>query len=141
MVLALPVRRSRGLEHQSGSPYPTGAVMLMTRSLVVALVVCGSSLQAQQAPVGTWEISYQAGKRIENGMETAIMATGTLTIEVQGDSTIGTLVITPSADMPARPPQRMAGANSQPTVLHAQGKATINTNGVERELKSTSTWT
>ena len=115
--------------------------MLKTGSLVVALALCGSSLQAQQSLAGTWDVSYQAGMRIENGEETPIIANGTLTIEVTADSTIATLLITPGPEMPARPPQRMAAANHQPTVLVVHGKATINTNGVERELKSTSTWT
>lgn len=115
--------------------------MLKTSTLIAALAVCGSSLQAQQALAGTWDITYQAGMRIENGVENPIIANATLNVEVRADSTIGTLTIIPGPEMPSRPPTRMAAANSQPTVFVVEGKATINHNGVERELKSTSTWT
>ena len=63
----------------------------MTRKLVLLLTLCHGALAAQQQPLaGTWQVTFQAGMRIEDGEATPIMATGTLTIEAGSDSLIGT---------------------------------------------------
>ena len=115
----------------------------MTRAIVLALTLCGSTIQAQQSPlVGTWQVSYTAGMRIENGMQTLIMATGALTIAAEGDSLVATLVTDASPDIPARPPARMvARATTGDAVFHSKSKATININGQEREATSVNVWT
>jgi hypothetical protein len=116
----------------------------MTRAIVLALTLCSSStLQAQQSPlVGTWQVSYTAGMKIENGMQTLIMATGALTIAAAGDSLVATLVTDPSEEIPTRPPARMAAtATTGDAVFHSKSKATINFNGQERETTSVNMWT
>lgn len=115
----------------------------MTRVLVLLLALGGAaSLQAQQQPlVGAWQISYTAGMVIDNGVQTPIMATGVLTIEAQGDSLIGTLVTEATADLPARPPARLAGKpDTAGVVFISRTRAKLNMNGVEHEETAIGTW-
>ena len=114
----------------------------MTRTLVALLMLCHGALSAQQQPlVGTWLVNFQAGMRIEDGVATPIIGTGTLTVEAAGDSLIGTLATTPAPDMPARPPVRLAAkASTGEATFIAHSKATINVNGAEHEANVVSTW-
>jgi hypothetical protein len=114
----------------------------MTRSLVIALTLACSTLQAQQHPlVGTWQVSFVAGMSIENGVETPILGGGHLTIEVQGDSLIGTLNRDPVPGIADRPPARLAGVAADGAVTFLSlSTANINMNGMERTAAVTSTW-
>lgn len=114
----------------------------MVRFTALALLLGTSTLNAQQSPlIGTWRISYPAGMRVENGVETQIVASGSLVVMPQGDSLVGTLTVEPSEDVPARPPARMAAmAVAGPATFVAQSRATININGNERETTAISTW-
>ena len=114
----------------------------MTRKLVVLLALCHGALSAQQQPlVGTWQVHFQSGMRIENGEATPLFATGTLTVQPVSDLLIGTLVADPSPDTPARPPVRLAAkASSGEATFIANSKATINVNGAEHEAAVVSTW-
>jgi len=48
----------------------------MTRKLVALLALCHGALSAQQPPlVGTWQVHFQSGMRIENGEATPLFAT------------------------------------------------------------------
>lgn len=114
----------------------------MTRTLALLLALSPGMLGAQQSPlVGTWQVHFQAGMRIENGEATPIFADGTLSVQPVADSLIGTLVTDPAPDMPARPPVRMASraATGEATFM-ANSKATINVNGAEHEANVVSTW-
>lgn len=114
----------------------------MLRALVM-LALVASPLSAQEAPhVGKWKVTFPAGMRVENGSATAINGTGTLTIERVNDSLIGTLVVDPIPDLPARPNNRMAakadgGAEVTFTSI-ANGTVTIN--GEDRPITTVSTW-
>lgn len=114
----------------------------MTRTLVIVLALSHGALQAQQQPLaGSWQVTYPAGMRIENGVETPLIATGSLTIEPRADSLIATLATDPSPDMPPRPPLRLAAkAGTGEATFVAHSKGTINMNGNEREIAVTSTW-
>jgi len=114
----------------------------MSRALVVLLALGSSPLAAQQHPlVGTWQISYPAGVRVENGSPTVLMASGALTIETQGDSLIATLVNDPAPDLPARPPARLAAIRAEgPVEFVSRTQATLNFNGEAREATAVSTW-
>jgi hypothetical protein len=113
----------------------------MVRTLVVLLCLCGSVLQAQQSLVGSWQVSYTAGMRMENGEATPIVGTGVLTIAVTGDSLIGTLVPDPLPDLPSRPPTRMAAKSGLGAVdFVSRRMAKMNSNGHEPEVMATSTW-
>ncbi len=114
----------------------------MTKKLLAVLMLCSGTLQAQnQSLVGTWQVNFQAGMRIEDGVATPIMGTGTLTVEAAGDSLIGMLAPTPAPDMPSRPPMRLAArASAGEATFLAHSKATINVNGAEHEASVVSTW-
>lgn len=114
----------------------------MTRKFLMMLALCPGVLVAQQQPlVGTWQVHFQAGMRIENGEATPIFANGTLTVQPVADSLIGTLATDPGPDMPARPPVRLAAkASTGEATFIANSKATINVNGAEHEASVVSTW-
>jgi hypothetical protein len=114
----------------------------MTRAAVVILTLCAGALQAQQQPlVGVWQITYTGGMRIEDGVATPIMATGTLTIDAKADSLVANLATDPAPDLPARPPVRVATkAGAGDATFTAHTTATININGSEREATVVSTW-
>ena len=111
-------------------------------SLVVLLTLGSASLHAQQQPlVGAWRVHFQAGMRVENGEATPIFADGTLTVQSTADSLIGTLSTDPTADMPARPPARLAArATTGQATFIAHSKATISVNGAEHDAAVVSTW-
>ena len=102
----------------------------MTRTFVVLLTLCNCALQAQQLPlVGVWRISYTGGMRIEDGMATPIMATGTLTIEAKADSLVATPGHRTGPGLPARPPVR---------ARHKGGRRRCHVHRAQRRRPSTS---
>jgi hypothetical protein len=114
----------------------------MARLILLLLVACASSLAAQQRLVGVWEVSYMAGMRVENGVETSIPGSGVLTITAQGDSLVGELVSNPLPDRPARPPLRLAAlAGGKQATFVSRSKATVRRNGAESDVTVISTWT
>ncbi len=115
----------------------------MTRGIVLCLAMVSVAAQAQQHPlVGVWQVSYPAGSRNENGVVTPIMATGVLTVEAVQDSLVATLVTDSGAEVPVRPPLRLA-TESKPgdAVFVSHTKATLNMNGETRVAIAVSTWT
>ena len=94
-------------------------------SLLVLSATLGAgsnSAVAQGNPiVGTWKISFAAGTRIENGTPTTITGTGSLVVQLQGDSLIARLIPDP-IEGAARPEARMAapgGAGKGSHMLHS----------------------
>ena len=78
---------------------------------------------------------------MENGSDTPIMATGSLTIEARDDSLTGTLVTDGSPDMPARPPARLAARTpAGDATFTSRTRATVNINGDQRDVTAVSTW-
>lgn len=116
--------------------------MMSRTSLVLsALMVCGASLAAQSPLVGTWRVTYAAGARIENGERTTIMANATLQIAGAGDSLVGTLANDPSADIPERPPLKLAGlAGKGASTLVSTSSGSLNMNGEQKAITVISTW-
>lgn len=115
----------------------------MNRTMVFVLALCGTALHAQQQPLaGTWQVTYPAGMRMEDGNAITLMATGVLTIEVKDDSLIGNLVTNPSPDVPARPPARLAARSTAgEAVFVSRTEARLKINGDERKATALSTWT
>ncbi len=117
--------------------------MKRTIALLLSGLAFAVPARAQQSPlVGVWQLSYPAGIRMENGARTVMMGKGRLTVAIEGDSLVGTLVSEPMPDAPPRPPARMSapmGSGSRTFV--ARTKATLNLNGEEREATAVSTWT
>jgi len=108
------------------------------------LVACTApALSAQAHPLaGRWEIDYERGKRIENGEATVIRGTATLTLELRGDSLVGTLVRPATPGQPAPEPQRFAGkATASGAVFVVKTVATNNNNGEITTREAVMTWT
>lgn len=114
-----------------------------TLPVLATLILAGAGPAAAQSPpiVGTWNLKYSAGSRMENGTRTEITGTGRLIVQRQGDSLIARLVPDPVDGAPARPETRMAArAGADPVVFTHRGTARVNRNGEESEVTSISTW-
>lgn len=98
--------------------------------LLAALLLLPGALAAQTHPlVGTWDITIPAGMRVENGEATPIMAKGTLTFSVTGDSLIGILKTEPIEGQPVRPAKRIAAklvTGAVTFVLKTEAKMSMN---------------
>jgi hypothetical protein len=113
------------------------------RNVLLALILVGSSLGAQQTPlIGEWKITYPGEIRMQDGVVEAIMVTGKLVVRSEGDSLIATLATEPSPQLPARPTLRLATkVGTGDAVFVSRSRATLNINGEERQATSVSTWT
>jgi hypothetical protein len=111
--------------------------------LLAGFLLAAAPAAAQTHPlVGSWNLRYAAGTRIENGTPTVITGTGKLIVEAQGDSLIARLIPDPIEGGPARPESRMAArTGAGPLVFIQRGTARVNRNGEESEVTSISTWT
>lgn len=114
--------------------------------LILAAVAFGVAgygpAAAQTHPiVGTWNVTYVAGTRMENGAATNITGTGKLIVQVQGDSLIARLIPDP-IEGTSRPESRMAAqAGAGKVVFVQRGAARVNINGEQKDVTSISTWT
>ena len=109
--------------------------------LVLGALTTPTLLSAQQtALVGAWKISYPGGVRMENGEQTVLWATGTLTVDRQGDSLIANLVTDPGPERPRAPIRIAAAASADPAVFEYRSQATVNVNGEESTVQSISLW-
>jgi hypothetical protein len=114
----------------------------MLRVLLLGMVSLGAAPLIDSNPiVGTWKVTYPAGTRVENGEQSVILGTGTLTIQAQADSLFGELVPDPVPDLPAQKPTRMTGlAGNGPVALVAHLAGMVEVNGARRLVTFTSTW-
>lgn len=114
----------------------------MIRACMLFLAFGAGVAHAQQsALVGSWHLAYAAGARIENDVATPIMATGTLTIELHGDSLIGQLVADAAPGAPRKPPSRLgASALGSESTFMSKGEATVQTSHGKTRATITSTW-
>ena len=115
----------------------------MTRAILLCLILGASALSAQQSSlIGTWNLSYPGGMRIENGEATPVMVTGVLTVVAASDSLIGDLITNPSNELPARPPARLAAplTGGAEVVFVSHSEATLNMNGESGKATVISRW-
>jgi hypothetical protein len=113
-------------------------------AVAVALVAAATpSLGAQAHPLaGRWEVDYERGKRIENGEVTVIRGAATLTLELRGDSLVGTLVRPATPEQPAPDSLRFAGkATAGGAVFAVKTVAMNNDNGEITSREAVMTWT
>lgn len=110
--------------------------------LLAALLLLPGALAAQTHPlVGTWDVNVPAGMRMENGEATPIMAKGTLTFTIAGDSLIGMLKTAPIEGQPERPAKRIAAKLAPGAVTFvSKGEAKMTMNGEEMTRTSISTY-
>lgn len=112
--------------------------------LSIGLSIASLSAHAQAAPplIGTWDIEYQRGQRIENGEATAIMGKGVITIAQSGDSLLATLKQGPRPDGTAVPDVVIGGRLSNGSAVFVQKlSAQMNLNGDVRTVEGKATWT
>ena len=118
--------------------------MYMAAVVLTALVAGGDTLAAQSANplLGKWSITYEPGRRVENGETTPIMGTATITIMQHGDSLVATIEPAARPDG-TKPPTASFGGRMTPAgaVLVQEQMATLNMNGVETQKKMVLTWT
>lgn len=120
------------------------------KRLILAAVVAVASMastgaglaQSAHPLVGSWNISYERGRRMENGDVTPIMGTAELSIAQQGDSLVATIQPAARPDG-TKPPASTFGGKLTPAgaVFVQEQMATINENGVESQRMMTLTWT
>lgn len=115
----------------------------MSRMILLAVVpiLAAAPVAAQESLVGTWNVIYPAGVQVENGQQTTVMGSGTLTIAAQGDSLIGDFVPDPVPELETRGPTRMAAPRSSGKVpLVTRSMMVLDVNGEQRGITLTSTW-
>lgn len=112
-------------------------------ALLLTLATAPGPLLAQASPlVGDWSVKMAVGSRNENGVETPIMAEGTMKITTVGDSLVAVVTMQPPPGAPARPPSRMAAsAATSPAVFVLKSEAKLNMNGEQMTRMATSTFT
>jgi hypothetical protein len=110
----------------------------MTRALAHASRVFATRADSL---VGQWSVTYPADLQTRNGVLTPIMATGTLSVQLQGDSIVATLTSEPSAELPARPPQRLVAAiGLGDPVFVVRRPVTLSAGARTIDATSVSTW-
>ena len=114
----------------------------MIRTLSCLILLNATALAAQAPSItGSWQLSYPAGVRNENGNITVLHGTGVLTVVAQGDSLIGTLAADPNPEFTPRPAARLAGtAAAGEATFVSHSEATLSMNGDERTATVVSTW-
>ncbi len=118
-------------------------ILSLTAAIALAAALSPHAVEAQGHPlVGTWKVEFAVGMRMENGVGTAMMGSGTLTVASAGDSLIATISREAVEGIPARPPARMAAKATGPTVVFEQrSEARLNTNGEEMVREALTEWT
>lgn len=109
----------------------------------LAIIIAAPALFAQAHPLaGRWQIDYERGKRIENDEVTVIRGTATLTLELRGDSLVGTFVRPATPEQTAPEPQRFAARpTSTGAVFVVKTSVTMNMNGEASTHEAVMTWT
>ena len=112
-------------------------------TLLLAAVLAPVALSAQAHPlVGRWTVTMQIGTQSEDGVETPITDSGTLTVVSQGDSLVATLAMPTPPGIPERPPRRMAARTAAgPVVFVLASKMMLNENGNVSTRDAVSTFT
>jgi hypothetical protein len=110
---------------------------------IVSLALTAPAVYAQAAvPLGTWNIEYERGRRVENDEVTPIMGKATITISKSADTVVAMLQTAPGADGKATPPARLIGNVTPAGVVFVQKQTVqINLNGDLSPRDITMTWT
>lgn len=120
------------------------------RRIILAAAVAAASMtsttlvlaQSANPLLGQWSISYERGRRMENGEVTPIMGTAELSIVQQGDSLVATIQPAARPDGTKPPASTFSGRLTPAGAVFVQEQmATLNENGVESRRKMTLTWT
>ena len=126
------------------SPF-TGNLRMHQRHLLATLFLATATLSATTVSaqstnplVGTWNVEYEVGRRMEDGHVTGIIGQGTLKIEASGDSLVGTLQAPPRPDGSVVPVAKFGGRGANGTVVLSQKlSAKVSVNGEMNTAKLT----
>ena len=119
---------------------------ILRAALIAAAVIAPVSAtpthaQGTAALVGNWNVSYERGRRIENGEATPIMGEGKLQVVSSGDSLVATLVSGARPDGSVPPPATFGGRIAGDSAVFVQKqKVTMNMNGEESTRDIVLTW-
>lgn len=114
----------------------------------VALAVVGvlplarrAAAQSSHPLVGTWTVTYERGRRNENGEITRLMGEGRLQLQAAGDSLVATLTTGARPDGSVPPPAVFGGRVSGDSAVFTQKQSVrINMNGEESTRDVVMTW-
>ncbi len=115
---------------------------LIAAAVIAPVSATPSGAQGTAALIGTWNVSYERGRRVENGEATTLMGEGKLQVVTSGDSLVATLVSAPrsedgSVPLPATFGGRIVGDSA---VFVQKQKVTINMNGEASTRDIVLTW-
>jgi len=119
-------------------------VALLVAGLAMTSVMTSVAAHAQSTSplIGTWDIEYQRGQRIENGEVTAVMGKGVIIIAQSGDSLLATFKQPPRPDGTPVPDAIIGGRDSNGSAVFVQKlSAQMNMNGDVRTVEGKATWT
>jgi hypothetical protein len=118
--------------------------VLTTTVLLAAALVTPSHhglAQGSNPLLGKWSIEYERGRRMQDGVATPLMGTGTLTIAASGDSLLATLQAGSREDGTVPPPATFGGrASAGAAVFVQQQTVTVNINGETQTRQLNVTW-
>lgn len=97
--------------------------------------------QSSHPLVGTWTVTYERGRRNENGEVTRLMGEGRLQLQSSGDSLLATLTVGARPDGSVPPPATFGGRVSGDSAVFMQKQSVrINMNGEESTRDVVLTW-
>ena len=105
---------------------------------LVALAIVHAPARAQ-GPAGSWLVEYPAQIRVTNGEESVTMGKARLTLQVKGDSVLGTWHVLDRADAKPRAIRGTVSGNIAKWSLENEGR--INDGGETRTIKMVTTFT
>lgn len=114
---------------------------LVAAAVLVPVFATPTHAQGTAALVGNWAVSYERGRRVENGEATPIMGEGKLQVVSSGDSLVATLVSGARPDGSVPPPASFGGRIAGDSAVFVQKqKVTLNMNGEETTRDIVLTW-
>jgi hypothetical protein len=116
---------------------------MIARAIPTVLLLLSAASSGQARQHHAWRITYLAGLRIENGVETPLWLDATLRVAARGESLVATLVTDTPAGGPPRPTRRSAARTpSGPDVtFETRSKAAFrSSDGGDHDLDVVNTW-
>jgi hypothetical protein len=116
---------------------------LILAAVTAAFVAAPLAAQSANPLVGSWNIEWELGRRMENGEATVVSAKGTLTIKPSGDTLVATLEATSRSDnAPLPKPYVLGGRTTTGGAAFTQHQQVrMNMNGEESTRDVLVTWT
>ncbi|MBK6306335.1 MAG: hypothetical protein IPF47_11740 [Gemmatimonadetes bacterium] len=117
------------------------AALIAAAVIAPAVSAVPSQAQGASALVGAWTLSYERGRRVENGVVSPIMGESKFEVAQSGDSLLATLAPGARPDGTIPPPATFGGRIAGDSAVFVQKqKATFNMNGEETTRDIFLTW-